>query len=530
MSDPTNGAVRFELDGRPVEAPDDGGSLLDALREALGVRSVKDGCAPQGQCGCCTVLVDGEPRVACVTPLRRVAGRTVTTLDGIDPHRRDRWAAALCATGGSQCGFCTPGIVVRLEAELGAERPDPSRALLAHLCRCTGWLPILEAFDLVRDPTADPVALLEGRDLEAAARRAALEGGVPQGVGPEVPLGRSPFAEDTAPADAVVAVRSAAGTWVLADTPHAARQLAGIVQGRHGTLEAVPPLAVPAGAWTGALRTAWVEPAYLEPDASWCEPGGSPASPIAAGGAFGGKHGSPLPEIACDLAAEAGRPVRARWSREDVVRFGPKRPPIAAGVDPVGRRASVVVARTDGVVDRIRAGFAAVSGSDGWDVEVCEVDVVGPPTSVALRAAGWAEGAVLASTAIERGPIVVVGNAGGVAAVDVGDDGTIEVVVRCGDPLDAVVVRSYAVGAVHMAVSWVRSEGLAVGDDGVPLGLTVRSAGVLRAVDMPAVRVVVEDASGPPVPVADAVFAATAAAVWRHDGRPECWPTGRSVR
>lgn len=530
MSDPTSAVVRFELDGRPVEAPDDGGSLLDALREALGVRSVKDGCAPQGQCGCCTVLVDGAPRVACVTPLRRVAGRTVTTLDGLDAGRRDRWAAALCATGGSQCGFCTPGIVVRLEAELLAERPDPARALLAHLCRCTGWLPILEAFDLVGDPAADPAALLRGRDLDAAARRAELEGGVPQAVGPDVPLGRSPFAEDTAPDGARVAVRSADGTWVLADTPHAARRLAGIVQGRHGTVEAVPPLAVPPGAWASVLRTSWVEPAYLEPDASWCEPGGTPASPVAAGGAFGGKTDSPLPDVARRLAAAEGRPVRARWSREDVVRFGPKRPPIAAGVDPVGRRAAVVVARTAGVAEQIRAGFAAVPGAEGWEVDVTEVDVVGPPTSVALRAAGWAEGVVLASTAVGDGPITVRGPAGGTATVDVAEDGTIEVGVACGDPLDEVVVRSYVVGAVHMAVSWVCAESLAVGGDGEPLGLTVRSAGVLRAVDMPPVRVVVEDGAGAPVPVADAVFAAAAAAVWRRQGRPDSWPTGRSVR
>ena len=68
-----------------MAAPRAGVSLLDALREDLGARSVKDGCSPQGQCGCCTVLVDGAPRVACVTPVRRVAGRSVTTAAGLDP-------------------------------------------------------------------------------------------------------------------------------------------------------------------------------------------------------------------------------------------------------------------------------------------------------------------------------------------------------------------------------------------------------------------------------------------------------------
>ena len=105
--------VTFDLDGEAVAVPDDGGSLLGALRDHLGRRGPKDGCSPQGQCGCCTVLVDGAPRVACVTPARRVAGRSITTVDGLDPDVRTAWTEALCATGGSQCGFCTPGIVVR---------------------------------------------------------------------------------------------------------------------------------------------------------------------------------------------------------------------------------------------------------------------------------------------------------------------------------------------------------------------------------------------------------------------------------
>ena len=74
------------VDGQQVQVPDRGVSLLDVLREDLGVRSAKDGCSPQGQCGCCTVLVDGAPRVACVTPARRMAGRSITTLDGLDPE------------------------------------------------------------------------------------------------------------------------------------------------------------------------------------------------------------------------------------------------------------------------------------------------------------------------------------------------------------------------------------------------------------------------------------------------------------
>jgi aerobic-type carbon monoxide dehydrogenase small subunit (CoxS/CutS family)/predicted flap endonuclease-1-like 5' DNA nuclease len=137
--------VEFTLDGRAVAVPPTG-SLLDALRERLGVTSVKDGCSPQGQCGCCTVLVDGQPRVSCVTPVGRVAGRSVTTVDGLVDA--DEWASAFTSTGASQCGFCTPGIVVRLAALDPAKRESPDavrQALLAHLCRCTGWQTIVEA-------------------------------------------------------------------------------------------------------------------------------------------------------------------------------------------------------------------------------------------------------------------------------------------------------------------------------------------------------------------------------------------------
>ena len=134
-------AVEFTLNGTSVEVAAEG-SLLDALREQLGVRSAKDGCSPQGQCGCCTVWVDGQARVACVTPVGRVRGRAVTTVEGLPDA--DAWGAAFAACGASQCGFCTPGIMMRAAALSPERRADPAavgQALLAHLCRCTGWQP-----------------------------------------------------------------------------------------------------------------------------------------------------------------------------------------------------------------------------------------------------------------------------------------------------------------------------------------------------------------------------------------------------
>lgn len=505
------------VDGVEVTVPDDGASLLEVLRDRVGVHGPKDGCSPQGQCGCCTVLVDGAPRVACVTPARRVAGRTVTTVDGLDIEVRSAWAVALCASGGSQCGFCTPGIVTRLAA-LRKKAGDPTdhtpvrRALQAHLCRCTGWQTILEAWDRLDDRTVG-----SDRDFEAASRRAALEGRTVQRVGADVALGRGGFAEDTAPAECLVAVPNPAGGWVVAETLTEARRLAGKVQGRRSTAPGEPPIALPDGDWAVALRTSWVEPAYLETDSTWCEPGGTPAPVLANGGAFGGKTDSPIGAVARRLADEHGKPVRVLWSREDAVRHGAKRPPLAAGVLADGS-GLVRVARTPGIAAAI-TGFAP-----GLKVE--EVDVVGPPTSVHLRAAGWAEAAVL--LAALRGTVgEVVSPEGGRATARI-EEGRIVVSVEAGQVLDAVVARSYAIGAAHMAYGWVTSESLAVADGEVQ-DLTIRSFGVPRAMDTPPIDVEVLDGSGPPVNGSDAVFAAVAAATWLHQGCPTDWPTRRAL-
>jgi xanthine dehydrogenase small subunit len=507
--------IRFELDGRPVEVANDGCSLLEALRDRLGVRSPKDGCSPQGQCGCCTVLVDGQPRVACVTPTARIAGRAVTTLDGLPEETRARWAGAFAATGASQCGFCTPGIVVRLAGGVGGAAMGSAvdRALLAHLCRCTGWQTIREAAELAEAGRVAPV-----RDLTAAARRASIEGRTAQVAGPDVALGQGGFADDIAPRDALVAVRGADGGWVVGETLIEARARAGKVQGRRTTVGLRWPVDVPPGNWARTLRTTWVEPAYLEPDASWCRPGGEPATPLANGGAFGGKLASEVAMVARRLADERGRPVRVLLAREDVVRFGPKRPPLAAGIAADGR-GTVRVARTPGI--------AAAITANAPELRVDEVDVKGPPTSSALRAAGWAEAAVLRASLSAAGPDAVRSPEGAEATAQVAKDGSVRVNVRCGDPLDAVVLRSYCIGAVHQALGWVRSEGIAVDEAGEVHDLTIRSFGILRAVDMPRVEVRIEADDREPVNGSDAVFAAAAAAAWRALGHPPDWPSRR---
>ena len=549
MAAVSNGGFEIVVDGAAVLVTDEALTLLDVLRDQIGVRSVKDGCSPQGQCGCCTVLVDGQPRVACVTPARRVRDRVITTLEGLDSDVRDRWARAFAATGGSQCGFCTPGIICRfagLHAK-GADHDDrnvAARALAAHLCRCTGWQPILDAWQAYPGPEVEAAGVdwLADPDRRADAdRRATIEGGSSQSTGPHVALGTGGFADDTAPAGALVAVRAGEGCdaadehgWVVAETPAEARRLAGRVPGRRTTASWDPPLDVPAGDWAVTLRTSWVEPGYLETDAAWCEPGGEPASPLGNGGAFGGKLHSPVAEAACRLAARHGRPVRVLWSRPDTVELGPKRPPIAAGMRPDGT-GEMVVARTTGIVEAIQAYAPALT--------VTEVDLRGPPTSSQVRAAGWAEAAVLraavrretgwieapdgGSAAVRRetGWIACPGGGSATAAVEAG--GSIMVRVRAGRPLDETVLRSYCAGAAHMAYSWVTSESLGVDPDGIVHDLTVRSFGIVGAAQMPAVGVEIVDDGSEPVNGSDAVFAAVAAAVWIHRGCPPVWPTGR---
>ncbi len=144
----------FTLNGREVTVADDHPHLLSALREELDVTSPKDGCSPSGQCGCCSVMIDGKVLVACQYPLAKAAGREVLTIEGLPERERERYSRAFAACGGLQCGFCIPGIVMRAKAQVdkkgaGLAREDLARHLGAHLCRCTGYVKILDAVEAV---------------------------------------------------------------------------------------------------------------------------------------------------------------------------------------------------------------------------------------------------------------------------------------------------------------------------------------------------------------------------------------------
>ena len=218
--------TEFLLNGQPVTVADDHPHLLSALRDELGVTSPKDGCAPEGQCGCCLVLIDGKARTSCTTALERVEGAAITTLEGLDPGEVDRMATAFAATGALQCGFCTPGIMMRTHELLErgqTDRADVARRLGAHLCRCTGYAKILDAVEALADPAAAPPFA------------------APQGIGSRgvkyeacaLASGRRPFVGDLQPEGCLhgaVVLAEHARAEVLRIDPSAALAVPGVVR------------------------------------------------------------------------------------------------------------------------------------------------------------------------------------------------------------------------------------------------------------------------------------------------------------
>jgi len=151
---PLSAPLKFHLNGHPVEVPVESARiLLDLLRDDLHLTGTKRGC-DLGTCGCCTVLVDGRPTLSCLTLAPLVEGRSVTTIEGISPPQGlSPLQRAFVDCGATQCGFCTPGFIVTGTAFLKAHphptRDEIMRAISGNLCRCTGYLKIIEAFEAV---------------------------------------------------------------------------------------------------------------------------------------------------------------------------------------------------------------------------------------------------------------------------------------------------------------------------------------------------------------------------------------------
>jgi 4-hydroxybenzoyl-CoA reductase subunit gamma len=143
--------LRLRVNGRWREdaVVADNQLLVDYLREVVRLTGTKTGC-DGGECGACTVLVDDEPVLACITLASRCEGRSVETIDGLAaPGRLNRLQRAFHEKLGTQCGYCTPGMIMAAEALL-RRNPNPSEqdirgALSGNLCRCTGYVKIIES-------------------------------------------------------------------------------------------------------------------------------------------------------------------------------------------------------------------------------------------------------------------------------------------------------------------------------------------------------------------------------------------------
>ena len=183
----------FELNGEKVTVTGDHPHLLAALRDELGIISPKDGCSPSGQCGCCTVIMNDKARISCQLSVERAEDAKIQTLEGIDPEELDRMGAAFAACGALQCGFCTPGIMIRTKVLIDKkgdklEREYAARHLGAHLCRCTGYIKILDAMEALAKDNIPAATPLEG--IGSSGWKYEAE---------DLATGRRPFIDDMQP-------------------------------------------------------------------------------------------------------------------------------------------------------------------------------------------------------------------------------------------------------------------------------------------------------------------------------------------
>lgn len=148
--------IHFKLNGKDIsQSSQNDISLLSFLRDQLQLTGSKDGCSGEGICGACTVLIDQKPRLACKTKVSQLANKQVYTIEGLEENKKQFIAEALVEKGAVQCGFCTPGIIVKAY-HLLENNPHPSSkeiksALRNHICRCTGFVKIEEGIQLASE-------------------------------------------------------------------------------------------------------------------------------------------------------------------------------------------------------------------------------------------------------------------------------------------------------------------------------------------------------------------------------------------
>ena len=296
----------FELNGTTVTTSDDHPHLLSALRDELDVLSPKDGCAPSGQCGCCTILLNGKARIACQTSMEKAEGASVVTLEGLDPAERDRYAAAFAAHGALQCGFCTPGILMRAKAQIDRKgsaltRDDVARHLGAHLCRCTGYIKILDAVEsLARNEV--PVAVHSGGIGSSGIKYEAAE----------LSLGDRPFIDDLRPPGLLHAALHLADH-ARADVVRIDTAAAAAVEGVEAVFTAAD---VPGELRVGLIHKDW--PVFI-PEGGRTSYLGDVLAVVVAGDRETARHAAMLVDVEYVPLAPFSDPVVAVGSDEDAV-------------------------------------------------------------------------------------------------------------------------------------------------------------------------------------------------------------------
>ena len=244
--------IQFTLNGKPRQFETEPDRLLiEALRETFAIKSVKSGCSPQRECGACLILFDGQPKLACAVRAEQVQGRSIVTLEGVSDNERRLYADAFQAAAGLQCGFCTPGFVLRIKwmTDQGERltRAEIARLIDGHLCRCTGYVKIIDAIELIQE------AKLGGGALPAIVEDGGVGKSLRRYQGAELALGERPFVVD------IDAPGLLHGALVL--SPHARAKVQRIdvskARAAPGVVAVATAADVPGDRWVGQIVPDW---------------------------------------------------------------------------------------------------------------------------------------------------------------------------------------------------------------------------------------------------------------------------------
>jgi xanthine dehydrogenase molybdenum-binding subunit len=307
--------VSFTLNGerRQVQVQP-GMTLLDVLRGPMKITSVKDACAPQGQCGCCLALIDGSPKTTCLVAAEKAEGKSVVTLEGVSDNERKLYADAFQAAAGLQCGFCTPGLVLRIkwltDRKAALTRAEIAKGLDGHLCRCTGYVKIIDAVEMIQ-------AAKQGGSLPAPFEGGAVGESLRRYQGGDLTLGDRPFVAD------IEAPGLLHGAVVL--SPHARARVLRIDTSKALALPGVVTVAtardVPGDRWVGQIYKDW--PCFVA-EGEEVRYVGDVLAAVAAEDLRTARQAADLVEVEYEVLTPVLDPVRAL--AEDAPQVNPRHP------------------------------------------------------------------------------------------------------------------------------------------------------------------------------------------------------------